>query len=438
MVAPELCFVNIRGDVRLLQFFALFCSFYIVIQPKIFYNDMEQQIRAKKERIKHMKAIVNGKILLPDAQVRGKALLFDQRIIGLAEEEAARAQADEILDAQGAYVAPGLVDVHIHGYQGADTSDADPEGVKKMAAGILENGVTSFLPTTMTIAWDTLEKVFDQLRSLRRESLSPDFEGAEILGCHMEGPFINPSKKGAQPGEYVLAPDAGKVLPYADIIKVATFAPEMPGGEEFIRVLREKTDIALSIGHTGANYEQAMAAIGLGATRTTHTFNAMTPLLHRDPGVVGAALNTDVYCELIADTFHVNKGLFPMMAKVKGHRLVIITDCLRATGMPDGKYTLGGQEFELKGIECRLMDGTIAGSVLRLNQGVRNLRDYACLPMHEAVRAASLNPAESVRAADRKGSLTPGKDADIIFMDEDCGVLRTIVRGRTKFVKAAQ
>ena len=382
-----------------------------------------------------MKAIVNGRILLPGAEVQGKALVYDKKIVGVMDEAAARAMADEVIDAAGMYVSPGLVDVHIHGYLGADVSDADNAGVRKMAKGILANGVTSFLPTTMTIGWSTLETIFAQLRQLREESRSAAFEGAEILGCHAEGPCINPSKKGAQAEENILPPDAEKVLPYADIIRLITFAPEMPGGDQFIRTLKEKTDITLSIGHTSANYDQAMNAIRLGANHITHTFNAMTPMMHRDPGVVGAALTTDVYCELIVDTFHVNKGLFPLMHKAKGEHLVLITDCLRSCGMPDGEYELGGQKFVLKGIECRLLDGTIAGSVLKLNQGVRNFRDYASVSMHEAVRAASLNAAASIGVADRKGSLEAGKDADIVLMDGDCNVLRTIVGGVTKFVR---
>ncbi len=382
-----------------------------------------------------MKAIVNGRILLPGAEVQGKALVYDKKIVGIMDEAAARAMADEVIDAAGMYVSPGLVDVHIHGYLGADVSDADNAGVRKMAKGILANGVTSFLPTTMTIGWSTLETIFAQLRQLREESRSAAFEGAEILGCHAEGPFINPAKKGAQAEENILPPDAEKVLPYADIIRLITFAPEMPGGDQFIRTLKEKTDITLSIGHTSANYDQAMNAIRLGANHITHTFNAMTPMMHRDPGVVGAALTTDVYCQLIVDTFHVHKGLFPLMHKAKGEHLVLITDCLRSCGMPDGEYELGGQKFVLKGIECRLLDGTIAGSVLKLNQGVRNFRDYASVSMHEAVRAASLNAAASIGVADRKGSLEAGKDADIVLMDGDCNVLRTIVGGVTKFVR---
>ena len=383
-----------------------------------------------------MKAIVNGRILLPDAEIRGKALLFDKRIIGLVDEKTAREQADEIIDAQGLYVSPGLVDTHIHGYQGADTSDGDPDGIRSMARGLMENGVTSFLPTTLTVEWQLLCDICDSLRTLRKESLSDDFQGAEILGMHMEGPFINPSKKGAQNENYILKPDAEKVLPFADIIKVITCAPEMEGGDAFISTLRQQTDIRISIGHTGATFEQAQQGFRLGATRSTHTFNAMTPMMHRDPGVVGAALTDDsVFCELIPDTFHVNKALFPLMHKMKGDHLVLITDALRSAGMPDGEYENGGQIFVLKGIECRLLDGTIAGSVLRFNHGVRNLRDHACIPMHQAVRAASLNAAASAGVDGFKGSLTPGKDADIILMDEDCQVYKTIVRGVCKFEK---
>ena len=382
-----------------------------------------------------MKAILNGRVLLPDCEVRGKALLYGQKIISLTDPDTARAQADEIIDAQGAYVAPGLVDVHIHGYSGVDVSDNNPDDIRKMARGLLANGVTAFLPTTLTVAWETLESVCCHVRKLMEESLSPDFDGAQIAGMHMEGPFINPAKKGAQNEAYILKPDADKVLPFRDVIKVITFAPEMPGGLEFTRRLCQETNIALSIGHTSANFDQAMDAIHAGVMRSTHTFNAMTPLMHRDPGVVGAALNSDIYTELIPDTFHVNRGIFPMMAKVKGNKLVLITDALRSAGMPDGEYENGGQIFILKGIQCRLKDGTIAGSVLQLNQGVRNLRDYGYIPLYAAVRAASLNAAESAHLEDRKGSLTPGKDADIILMDEDCEVLKTIVRGVCKYQK---
>ena len=380
-----------------------------------------------------MKAIVNGRILLADREVSGKALLFDDRIAGVVEETVARREAEEIIDAAGAYVCPGLVDVHIHGYLGADTSDGDMDGVRRMAAGVLANGVTSFLPTTMTVDWDILETVFRQLRQLREESLRPDFPGAEILGCHAEGPFINPARKGAQAASAILPPDPAKVLPYRDVIRVITYAPEMEGGLDFTRTLRQESDILLSIGHTSASFDCALEAIGLGASRVTHTFNAQTPLHHRDPGVVGAALTQNVYCELIADTFHVHPGVFTLMDRAKDDHLVLITDCTRAGGLEDGEYTLGGQPIFVKGIECRLADGTIAGSVLKLNNAVRNLLDYTDLPVWEAVNAASLNPARRIGVDGSKGSLETGKDADIAIVNENFDVLRTIVGGRSVY-----
>lgn len=383
-----------------------------------------------KELIR-MKAIVGGRILLPEGEVSGKALLFDEVIRGVVDEK--DVYADEIIDAQGAYVAPGLVDVHIHGYQGEDASDASQEGLRRMARALLENGVTSFLPTTMTVDWATLEACFQGIRDLMQESAAADFDGAQILGCHAEGPFINPQRKGAQAAEAILPPDAAKVLPYRDVIRVMTYAPEMPGADSFATSVTERSDIRLSIGHTGATYDQAVHAVRMGASRVTHTFNAMTGLHHRDPGVVGAALTEPVYCELIADTFHVHPGLFSMLHATKGDQLVLITDCTRAGGLADGEYTLGGQPIFVKGIECRLQDGTIAGSVLKMNDAVRNFRDHAGVTMAQAVRAASLNAAASAGLAEHKGSLENGKDADIVLMDDACRVQRTFVRGVCKW-----
>ncbi len=380
-----------------------------------------------------VKAITNGIILMPDGEIRGKALLFNERIQGITDVDNARCMADEVIDAYGLYVSPGMIDVHIHGYKGIDVSDDDPDAIRRMARHLLANGVTGFLPTTLTFSWTILESICRHVRELSAESQSEGFPGAEILGLHMEGPFINPQYKGAQNEAYILAPDAEKILPFADVIKVLTLAPEMPGALDCIRTLKQKTNIALSMGHTGASFEEAMAGVEAGITRTTHLFNAMTQLVHRQPGVVGASLSSDVYTELIADTFHVNKGIYPFLTKAKKDRLVLITDALRSAGMPDGEYENGGQTFVLKGIECRLKDGTIAGSVLRLNQAVRNLRDYGNIPMYEAVRAASLSAAESADVAGHKGSLTPGKDADIVIMDQGCNIRKTFVRGICRF-----
>lgn len=377
-----------------------------------------------------MKAIINGKIILQDGIVENKAVLFDEKIIGIVDLSAV--QADEIIDARGLYVSPGFVDVHIHGYLGEDASDGDAAGLEKMAHGIVQNGVTSFLPTTMTVAWDELEKAFAVIRKLMPESKKANWPGAEILGCHAEGPFINPSKKGAQPEDAILPPDADKLLAHRDVIRMATFAPELPGALAFAQRITAESDIVLSIGHTNATYEEAMAAIQAGADHMTHTFNAMSALSHRAPGVVGAAFCSDAYCELIADTFHIHPGLYTLFSKAKGDHLVLITDCTRAGGLEDGEYTLGGQPIFVNGIECRLADGTIAGSVLKMNDAVRNFRDHAGVPLHEAVNCASLYAARSVGVDGCKGSLEAGKDADIVLMDEACGVCAVFVGGVKK------
>lgn len=378
-----------------------------------------------------IKAIKNGVIVTSDAEVTGKVLLFDDKILGIVDEN--NYQADKVIDAQGNYVCPGLVDVHIHGYLGEDTSDGSLEGIRTIAKGLLSNGVTSFLPTTMTVSWEEIVTALNNVRMLKPQSHSPDFEGSEILGCHAEGPFVNPKRKGAQAEENIIDPDADLILPFQDIIKIITIAPEMPGGIDFIKRLTSESKIVVSIGHTDASFELAMEAIDAGASHVTHLFNAMTALNHRNPGVVGAALSTDVSSELIADTFHIHPGLFSLLHTVKKDKLILITDCTRAGGLADGEYTLGGQPIFVNGIECRLKDGTIAGSVLKLNNAVKNFRDHAGIPLWKAIQAASLNPATVIGEEATKGSLEVGKDADIVLFDKNLVCQKTFVRGELKY-----
>ncbi|MBO5415208.1 MAG: N-acetylglucosamine-6-phosphate deacetylase [Clostridia bacterium] len=377
-----------------------------------------------------MKCIIGAKILLPNATVEGKALLFDKKIIGIVSEEEIPADA-EVISADGGYVAPGLVDVHIHGYLNEDVSDGNADGIRKMAEGIIKNGVTTFLPTTMTVSMDELGVALDAARSLMEESVS--WNGAYIAGVHAEGPFINENKKGAQAAEHIKLPDADWVIKNKDIIRLCTIAPETEGGYEAIKKIRENSDVRVSVGHTDATFEEAMKAFECGATHITHLFNAQTPLHHRKPGVVGAGLASGAYTELIADTFHVHPGLFQMVANCKGDKLVLITDCTRAGGMPDGEYTLGGQKIFVKGIKCLLEDGTIAGSVLKLNEAVKNVKAHTDLPLHEVVAAASLNPANAIGIGDRKGSLEVGKDADIIITDVNFDIKKTIIQGEIRY-----
>lgn len=374
-----------------------------------------------------MNAIVNGKLILKDGIAEGCALLYDRVIQGIVPVVDVPRDAN-IIDATGGYVAPGLIDLHIHGYLGKDVCDGSEDSIRAISKGLLANGVTGYLPTTMTVGMDVIKKSLEVLRALKEES--KQWNGSAILGCHAEGPFISADKKGAQNPAHILKPDAEFVKQYADIIKIITLAPE-EDTEDFaaIREIAAKTDVVVSMGHTSADYETAAKSTESGVRHATHLFNAMTPLAHRAPGVVGAALSTDVTCELIADTFHVSPALYDILWKVKGRKLCFITDCLPAGGLPYGEYTLGGTKIIYNDIVCRLPDGTVAGSVLPLNQGVWNVYTNSTIPLHECVNCASLNPAAAIGLDGKKGSLEVGKDADIIICDEEFRVLKTLIGG---------
>ncbi|MBP3606057.1 MAG: N-acetylglucosamine-6-phosphate deacetylase [Clostridia bacterium] len=377
-----------------------------------------------------MKAIVNGKIILKDRITEG-ALLYSDKIEGIIPADKIPAEA-EIIDAKGGYVAPGLIDLHIHGYLGKDVCDGEAESIRTIAGGIVKNGVVGFLPTTMTVDMKVIRKALEVCRDLKEESKT--WAGSAILGCHAEGPFISEAKKGAQDAKYILKPDAKFVKEYADVIKIITLAPETDT-EDFaaIREITRDTDVVISMGHTSADYNTAMKGTEAGVKHATHLFNAMTPMAHRAPGVVGAALNSDVSCELIVDTFHVLPCFYDMLYKLKGRKLCFITDCLPAGGLPYGEYTLGGTKIIYNDIVCRLEDGTVAGSVLPLNKGVWNVYTNSSIPLWECVNGASLNPATAIGIEKAKGSLEVGKDADIIITDEEFNINKTIIGGTVRY-----
>ncbi len=378
-----------------------------------------------------MKAIIGGKIILKDRIIEGSALLYSDVIEGIIPLGSIPADT-EIIDAKGGYVAPGLIDMHIHGYLGKDVCDGEEESIRTISKGLLANGVTGYLPTTMTVDMKVIRKALEVCRDLKEES--KDWDGSVILGCHAEGPFISESKKGAQDAKYILKPDAAFVKEYADIIKTITLAPETDENDfAAIREITRDTDVVISMGHTSADYETAMASVNAGVKHVTHLFNAMTPLAHRAPGVVTAAMNADISCELIVDTFHVDASLYNMLYKLKGRKLCFITDCLPAGGLPEGEYTLGGAKIIYRGIVCRLEDGTVAGSVLHLNKGVWNVYTNSDIPLYECVNCASLNPATTLGLEKSKGSLEIGKDADIIITDSEFNVEKTIIGGKIKY-----
>ena len=241
-----------------------------------------------------MKCIINGKILLKDKVAEGLAIVFDDKIKKIAKVADINLSDYEVIDAGGKYVSPGLVDMHIHGYLGADVSDGDANGVKKMAEGIIKNGVTAWCPTTMTVSKTEIEAAFDAVRNVKNSS---EYYGARILGVNSEGPFINAAKKGAQAEEHILRPDADFIKKHSDIVELFTVAPEVDGALECIEKVSKETDVLISMGHTNATYEEANKGIEKGVKHTTHLFNAMTALSHRSPGVVGAALLKDVTTE---------------------------------------------------------------------------------------------------------------------------------------------
>ena len=377
-----------------------------------------------------MKAIINGRIVLKDRVVENSALLYSDVIEGIVPADKLP-EGVEIIDAKGGYVAPGLIDLHIHGYLGKDVCDGEEESIRTISKGLLANGVTGYLPTTMTVDMKVIRKALEVCRALKEESR--DWEGSAILGCHAEGPFISEKKKGAQDPKYILKPDAKFVKEYADIIRIITLAPEEDEDFKAISEIRRDTDVIVSMGHTSADYETAMKSTDAGVRHATHLFNAMTPLAHRAPGVVTAALNSDVSAELIVDTFHVNPVFYNMLWKLKGRKLCFITDCLPAGGLPEGEYTLGGQKIIYRGIVCRLADGTVAGSILHLNKGVWNVYSNSDIPLYECVNCASLNPATVLGLDSRKGSIEIGKDADIIITDGEFNVQKTVIGGKIRY-----
>ncbi|BDU51645.1 N-acetylglucosamine-6-phosphate deacetylase [Haliovirga abyssi] len=380
-----------------------------------------------------MQAIINGKIILNNRILSNKALVFKDKIVQIVDADKLDIIFNNIdkIDAKGMYVSPGFIDVHIHGTAGKDVMDGDFDSLNVISKELVKNGVTGFLATTMTMDAKSIYKALDNIKE------NKDLvEGAKILGTHLEGPFISPKKAGAQAPEYIIKPSYKFIKNYVDIIKIITYAPEEDNNLEFTKEIKEKSNIVLSIGHTNANYDETMNAINSGASHITHTFNAMPPLHHREPGVLGAAFQTDVTCEIIADTIHVNKNLFNFVLKEKGSdKIVLITDAMRAACLKSGIYDLGGQEVIVDETSARLKDGTLAGSILTLNKAVRNIKKYSDADIVTSVKLATINPAKVIGLEKSKGSLDINKDADIVIFDDNINVYCTIVGGEIKYCK---
>ncbi|MBQ8911897.1 MAG: N-acetylglucosamine-6-phosphate deacetylase [Clostridia bacterium] len=317
-------------------------------------------------------------------------------------------------------IVPGFIDEHIHGAAGCDAMDGSVEALSAIANAIACEGTVGFLATTMTQSPENISKAMTAVKEYMSEKHP---EGAEVIGIHLEGPFISVKHIGAQPLEYVAAPSVEVFKKYNELsgnaIRIVSMAPEVEGAGELVEYMAS-VGVVPSIGHTDATYKDIDAAIAKGAKNITHTFNAQKALHHREIGTVGTALLRDeLNCELICDTIHVSVPAIRLVAKNKPHdKLTLVTDAMRAKHMPDGESELGGQLVIVKNGEARLVDGTLAGSVLRMNHAVKNVVTLCGIPFTDAIDFATINPATTLGVADRLGSIKVGKDASVTVLDE--------------------
>lgn len=372
--------------------------------------------------------ILNGKVILKDQVIDANVFVSGSKITEISKRQP---EDETVIDAKGRYVSPGFIDVHSHGRGGSDTMYPTFDDINTITAASIKTGVTSILPTTMTMS---VEDTYAAIKNVAENIDKVD--GSKILGVHMEGPFFNKKYKGAQPEEFMIEPTVENYHAltgeYDWAVKKLSLAPEREGCIPLIEYL-VKEGVTVSIGHTDATYDQAVAGINAGATSGTHTYNAMTPLTHRNPGVVGAIMSHDqVYAELILDGIHVSFPAAKVLLKAKGlDKVMLITDSIEASGLPDGQYKLGNQPVYVKDNAARLKDGTLAGSILALNDAVKNAYKNLDLTIYEAVNLASYNPAKNLNLIDL-GEIAVNKTADIIMFDDDIRVDFAMVDGKIK------
>ncbi len=332
------------------------------------------------------------------------------------------------------YLIPGLIDLHIHGAMGFDVMDGSREALSQISQALVKQGTTAYLATTMTESEEKISQALQNIADFKKNKNSK-ITGAEILGVHLEGPFISPNRMGAQNPEFIKKPDIDLFKKFQDLaqgeIKLVTIAPEVPGAQELIKYLTQ-TGVVSSIGHSDANFSESKQAIDLGVSHCTHLYNAMSSFHHRTPGVAVAVLGDErVRAELIADGIHVDPEVLKLTLKIKtAEQLLLVTDAMRAQCLCDGEYDLGGQKVWVKQGAARLASGVLAGSVLTLNQAFFNMQNYTGCSLKEAVKMASENPAKQLGIFDRKGSIKIGKDADLVLLDAKASVRATLCLGQ--------
>lgn len=381
--------------------------------------------------------IHNARIFCPDHVFRtGCVQLQDSFITQVdisdsTDVDSSFSGQDTVLDAGGCYLIPGLIDIHFHGCMGADYSDGTRDALETIAAYQLSQGVTGFTPATMTLPVPQLEQIFRTTAAYAADAAAP--YGGQLLGIHMEGPYFSEKKKGAQPAEHLRLPSIPELEHLQELaggrITQVDVAPELPGALTFIRAISRS--MTVSLGHTAATYGEAAAGFDAGATHVTHLFNGMSPFAHRDPGVVGAAFDhSNTRVELICDGIHLHPSMVRAMFTLFGdERILMISDCIRATGMPDGEYSLGGQPVQVTDGVARLADGTIAGSTTSLLECLRRVVSFG-VPLESAVRCTSENQAKELDLFDRMGSIEAGKLANLVLLTPELELQAVLYQGK--------
>ncbi|WP_238884429.1 N-acetylglucosamine-6-phosphate deacetylase [Clostridium sp. YIM B02551] len=374
--------------------------------------------------------IKNVNIIYLDKIEKGSVLIEDGKIKSLNPSSY---DTNEIIDGEGLYLSAGFIDVHIHGAGGYDTMNGTFEAINEIAKNIVKHGTTSFTPTTMTVAVEDIHKSMEAISYAKTHGT----DGANVLGAHLEGPFISPQAIGAQNPNFLQKPSVETynkmVSGFEDAVTSITVAPEVDGALELISYLNSK-GVRVSVGHTKATYNEVVSGIKAGISHSTHLFNAMTGLHHREPGAIGAIFDTDITTETISDGIHIAYPSLRVAYKTKTtDKVLLITDAMEACCMPDGKYSLGGQPVFVKDGAARLENGALAGSILTLDKAVKNVFDNSNYPLYEVVKMATYNPAKHCKVDNKKGLIKEGFDADLVLFDDNINIKYSIVNGKIIF-----
>lgn len=369
--------------------------------------------------------IKNGLLFKDNGAFHKADIAFSDKIDSIG----ATISGESTFDAADCYVIPGFIDIHVHGVNGSDFCDASEKDIKNISSYLAQNGVTSFCPTSMAFDEKILSDIFSCLNDYCKK---PCTGGSNIAGINMEGPFLARDKRGAHDEKFIQPPDYDMLQRLNAVsgerIKLVDIAPETAGAQEFIK--KASRDYVVSLAHTNADYETAMTAYENGATHLTHLFNAMTPINHRNPGVIGAAADKAKFVELICDGIHVSPSVVRMAFNIfSDDRICLISDCIRAGGLKDGDYSLGGQPVKVDNGKATLADGTIAGSATPLHIAVKRAVEFG-IDMEKAIKCATHNPAKAIGIFDKTGSLTVGKNADIVVLDKNFKIKAVFIGGK--------